>query len=92
MTTINDQYTATVYTRPGCMKCRATIRAISRMGIPVTVAQLDESPQAIKTMQANGWQTLPLVEVTAPDGEVMRWADMRKDDIDALAYLVKENA
>ena len=92
MTTIHGQYAATVYTRPGCMKCRATIRAISRMGIPVTVEQLDESPQAIKTMQTNGWQTLPLVEVTAPDGEIFRWADMRKDNIDALAYLVKENA
>ena len=92
MTTINDQYTATVYTRPGCMKCRATIRAINRMGIPVTVAQLDESPQALDVMITNGWTTLPLVEVVAPDGEIFRWADMRKDDIDALAYLVKENA
>lgn len=89
---MNNQYEATVYTRPGCMKCHATIRALQKIGISVTVEQLEDNPKAIETMQTNGWQTLPLVEVVASDGEIFRWADMRKDDIDALAYLAKENA
>lgn len=92
MTNTNGQYTATVYTRPGCMKCKQTIRAITRMGIPVTVAQLDESPHALDVMITNGWTTLPLVEVTDPAGEVMHWSDMSTSNLDALKYLTKAAA
>ncbi|MFS0077757.1 glutaredoxin domain-containing protein [Corynebacterium striatum] len=37
-------YQAFVYSRPGCMKCRATTRALTNMGVDVTVLQLDEHP------------------------------------------------
>lgn len=78
MTATNDQYTATVYTRPGCIKCRATKRALENMGVEVTMA-------------TNGWAELPLVEVHGPD-ETFTWAGMKSDNLRALEYLVKEAA
>ncbi|MGV3071499.1 glutaredoxin domain-containing protein [Corynebacterium phoceense] len=88
---MTNQYTATVYTRPGCMKCRATIRAISRMGIPVTVAPIDDDQRALGIMADHGWAELPLVEVHGP-GETFTWAGMNSSNLRALEYLMKEAA
>lgn len=85
-----SSYSATVYSRPGCMKCRATARKITKLGVPVEVLQLDDHPDKQDLMRAEGWSSLPLVEVVTPEGETCRWSDMSTDDLDALAYVVKE--
>ena len=44
MTPIN----ATVYTRPHCMRCKATIKSLTNMGAVVSVRQLDNHPNKIE--------------------------------------------
>lgn len=85
-------YQAFVYSRPGCMKCRATARALTNMGVDVTVRQLDEHPFKRELMENHGWQELPLVELHGPNGDVMRWAGMSSRDLAAAKYLTRESA
>ena len=85
-------YQAFVYSRPGCMKCRATAHALTNMGVDVTVRQLDGHPFKRELMENHGWQELPLVELHGPDGDVMRWAGMSSRDLEAAKYLTKESA
>ena len=70
------------------MKCRATMKAISSMGIPVEEKQLDDFPEKQDLMLENKWFELPLVEVQLPD-ELVRWAGMSTENLDALKYLSK---
>lgn len=79
---------ATVYSRPGCMKCRATYRKIQAMGIPVAMKPLDDHPDRIDLMHSQGWMELPLVEVIV-DGEEFTWAGMSQENLDALDYVVR---
>ncbi|MFR9681596.1 glutaredoxin domain-containing protein [Corynebacterium striatum] len=89
---MTNQYEATVYTRPGCMKCRATELALIKMGVPVTTTRIDNDARALGIMADHGWQELPLVELHGPDGDVMRWAGMSSRDLAAAKYLTRESA
>lgn len=82
-------YRAAVYTRPGCMKCRATRRALERMGVEVTMSPIDDDERALGVMAKEGWQELPLVEVTTPEGETLRWAGLPVGALEAMQWLVK---
>lgn len=84
-------YSAVVYSRPGCMKCRATQKALVKMGVPVEVPQIDEHLDKVELMQEEGWLELPLVEVTMPEG-LVRWAGMSAENLNALKYLVSERS
>ncbi|WP_312099023.1 glutaredoxin domain-containing protein [Corynebacterium dentalis] len=85
-------YTATVYTRPGCMKCRATTRKLQQLGVFVTEEQLDDHPDKIQLMRDEERTALPLVEVVDPSGELFRWSDMSTTDLDALAFVITNAA
>lgn len=84
-----SQYSATVWTRPGCMKCRATQRALTNLGVPVTMKPIDNDERALGIMADHGWAELPLVEVHGPD-ETFTWAGMQSNNLRALEYLVTE--
>lgn len=86
MTNHPSDITATVFTRAGCMKCRVTYRKLESLGIPVAMEPLDDHPDRISHMRAQGWAELPLVEVII-DGEPHIWAGMSQDNLDALGYL-----
>ncbi|WP_268988732.1 glutaredoxin domain-containing protein [Corynebacterium glutamicum] len=80
-----------MYSRPGCMKCRATCKALTKMGVEVMSPQIDEHPEKVELMRSEGWLELPLVEVSTPDG-VVRWAGMATENLNALKYLVSERS
>lgn len=86
-----SKFSAIVYSRPRCMKCRATMKALISMGVPVKELPLDDFPEKQDLMRQEGWMELPLVEVQLPD-DVVRWAGMSSDDLDALRYLVRSAA
>ncbi|MEJ6549857.1 glutaredoxin domain-containing protein [Corynebacterium sp. USCH3] len=81
-------YHATVYSAPGCQRCRITSLQLQKMGVETTTVQISDHPDKAADMRARGELTLPLVEVTGDDGERFRWTDMRKDNLDALKALV----
>lgn len=82
------KYTATVYSAPGCQRCRITALQLEKMGVDTTTVQIADHPDKAAEMRSREELTLPLVEVDGPDGEHFRWTDMRKESLDSLKYLV----
>ncbi len=72
--------TVTVYTKPSCVQCNATYRALDAKGIDYEVRDLTEDPAALERMKSLGYLQAPVVVV---DEE--HWSGFRPDKIDELA-------
>ena len=70
----------TVYTKPQCVQCRATKRALAKQGLEYTEVDLTLDEEALNTVKALGYQQAPVVFA---DGD--HWGGFRPDKIKALA-------
>ncbi|WP_166986215.1 glutaredoxin-like protein NrdH [Canibacter zhoujuaniae] len=70
----------TVYTKPSCVQCTATYRALDSKGIEYEVVDLSQDETALETVKELGYMQAPVV-VTDED----HWSGFRPDKIDALA-------
>ena len=70
----------TVYTKPQCVQCGATIKALDKAGISYQLIDLAEDAEARDYVMALGYLQAPVV-VTDHD----HWAGFRPDRIKALA-------
>ena len=70
----------TVYTKPSCVQCNATYRALDAKGIEYEVHDLSEDPTALEMVKALGYLQAPVV---IADGE--HWGGFRPDKITELA-------
>ncbi len=70
----------TVYTKPACVQCNATYKALDKQGLAYDVVDISESAEARDYVMALGYLQAPVVVV---DGE--HWSGFRPDRIKALA-------
>lgn len=70
----------TVYTKPGCVQCNATFRALDSKAIDYQVIDLSEDAHALETIKAMGYMQAPVI--VADDDH---WSGFRPDRIDAVA-------
>jgi len=70
----------TVYTKPSCVQCNATYRALDAKGIEYQVTDLSQDADALEQVKALGYMQAPVV-VTDED----HWSGFRPDKIDELA-------
>ena len=70
----------TVYTKPSCVQCTATYRALDSKGIEYEVLDLSQDPTALEQVKALGYLQAPVV-ITDED----HWSGFRPDKIDELA-------
>ena len=70
----------TVYSKPNCVQCNATYRALNKQGLSYEVVDLTLDTEALQTVKALGYQQAPVVFT---DGD--HWAGFRPDKIKALA-------
>lgn len=70
----------TVYTKPACVQCHATYKALDRQGIAYDVVDITEVPEAREYVMALGYQQAPVV--VAGDAH---WSGFRPDRIKDLA-------
>jgi len=70
----------TVYTKPSCVQCNATYRALDAKGIEYEIHDLSEDATALEQVKALGYMPAPVV-VTDED----HWSGFRPDKIDELA-------
>ncbi|SFA79706.1 ribonucleoside-diphosphate reductase class Ib glutaredoxin subunit [Poseidonocella pacifica] len=70
----------TVYSKPACVQCTATTRALDAKGVPYEVIDLTEDAEAMARVQDLGYRQAPVVVA----GEI-HWAGFRPDMIGALA-------
>ena len=73
----------TVYTKPACMQCNATKKALDRAGLTYTTVDINMDDEARDYVLALGHLSAPVVEV---DGET--WSGFRPERIKALAAKV----
>ncbi|MDJ0376825.1 glutaredoxin-like protein NrdH [Cryobacterium sp. PH31-L1] len=70
----------TVYTKPSCVQCTATYRALDNKGIEYEVLDLSVDENALEAVKALGYLQAPVV---ITDEE--HWSGFRPDKINALA-------
>lgn len=70
----------TVYSKPSCVQCNATYRALAKKGIDYSVVDVTEDQAAYEHVVSLGYQQVPVVE-TGED----HWSGYRPDMISQLA-------
>ncbi|MTL15732.1 glutaredoxin-like protein NrdH [Nocardia seriolae] len=75
--------TITVYTKPACVQCNATYRALDKAGVDYSVIDISENPEARDYVMALGYLQAPVV-VAGDD----HWSGFRPDRIKSLADAV----
>lgn len=70
----------TVYSKPACVQCTATTRALDRQGIPYQIVDVSVDADAYQLVQGLGYRQVPVVIA----GE-QHWAGFRPDMISTLA-------
>ena len=70
----------TVYTKPRCVQCTATYRALDKKGIPYNSVDIYEDADALDRLKALGYQQAPVVD--SPIGD---WSGFNPGKIDELA-------
>ena len=69
----------TVYTKPSCVQCNATYRALDRQGLAYEIVDLTQDEAALQKGRDLGYQQAPIV-VAGDD----HWSGFRPDKISAL--------
>lgn len=70
----------TVYSKPFCVQCTATYRALDKAGLTYEIIDITEDDEALRLVTALGHQQAPVVV----DGD-HSWAGFRPDLIQAAA-------
>lgn len=69
----------TVYSKPLCVQCDATKRALNKAGVAYDVVDITEDAEALATIKGMGYLQAPVV-ITSED----HWSGFRPDKIKAL--------
>ena len=72
--------TVTVYTKPACVQCNATYRALDKKGITYQSVDISLDPAALERVRSMGYLQAPVV-VTDND----HWSGFRPDKIAAIS-------
>lgn len=71
--------TTTIYSRPGCIQCRATTREFDKHQLPYTLIDISTDDEARQYLTSLGFTAVPAVIAGT-----RRWAGHRPDRILAL--------
>ena len=72
--------TITVYTKPACVQCNATYKALDKEGLDYEIVDITEVPEARDYVMALGYLQAPVV---VAGGE--HWSGFRPDRIRAIS-------
>lgn len=72
--------TVTVYSKPACVQCTATYRALDAQGIDYEIFDVTADDKALATVKELGYMQAPVV-VTGED----HWSGFRPDKISSIA-------
>lgn len=73
----------TVYSKPSCVQCTATYRALDNRGLEYSVVDISTDDQALERVKQLGYQQAPIV---VTDHE--HWSGFRPDKISELEAAV----
>lgn len=75
----------TVYTKPACVQCNATYRALDKKGIIYNSVDISQDEEALERLRALGYQQAPVVETPTDN-----WSGFRPDKIEELAQQLSQ--
>ncbi|WP_242608099.1 glutaredoxin domain-containing protein [Xylanimonas ulmi] len=67
----------TVLSKPGCVQCDATARALTKKGVALVKVDVSDDAEALELARGLGYLQVPVV--VTPDGE--HWSGFRPDRI-----------
>lgn len=71
--------TVTVYSKPACVQCNATVRALDKKGIEYSVVDMSQDMDALERVRALGYMQAPVVMAGSD-----HWSGFRPDKIASL--------
>ncbi|MGK2349075.1 glutaredoxin-like protein NrdH [Actinomyces sp. W5033] len=74
----------TVYSKPNCVQCNATYRALDKAGLDYSTVDLSVDAEALAQVKSLGYAQAPVV-VAGSD----HWSGFRPDKIKSLAAAVE---
>lgn len=77
---MSENTTITVYSKPACVQCRATYKALDKVGLSYEIIDISADSEARDHVMALGYLQAPVV--VAGDGH---WSGFRPDRIKKLA-------
>lgn len=69
----------TVYSKPSCVQCNATCRALDKKGVEYQTIDISQNAEALEYVRSLGYVQAPVV-VTGQD----HWSGFRPDKIESL--------
>jgi glutaredoxin-like protein NrdH len=83
----------TVYTKPACVQCNATYRALDKKGIAYQTVDISKDEAALERLKALGHMQAPVVEHVDNEGALVdHWTGFRPDKIEELALATTVSA
>jgi len=77
-----------VYTKPACVQCTATYRALDKKGVSYRSIDISQDEAALDRLKALGHMQAPVVEHLDDEGSLVdHWTGFRPDKIEELALL-----
>lgn len=77
---MSENTTITVYTKPACVQCNATYKALDKVGLSYEIVDISQDAEARDHVMALGYLQAPVV-VAGDD----HWSGFRPDRIKKLA-------
>lgn len=86
----------TLYSKPNCVQCTATKRALDKADLPYEVIDITQDALAYRKILALGFMQAPVVETSLPVNDTQQrgeptviyfWSGFRPDLIDQLAEI-----
>ena len=77
---MTQPHAVAVYTKPGCMPCRATKNRLDRNGTAYTLVDVTEDPGALDDIVGLGYQQVPVVVTDTGT----HWSGFQPTMLDAL--------
>lgn len=77
---MGETTTITVYTKPACVQCHTTFKALDKAGLPYEIVDIAENSEARDYVMSLGYLQAPVV-VAGDD----HWSGFRPDRIKKLA-------
>ncbi|WP_277051059.1 glutaredoxin-like protein NrdH [Ruania albidiflava] len=78
--------TITVFSKPACVQCDATYRALKKHGLDYEVVDISTDAEALESVKALGYQQAPVVFAGGD-----HWSGFRPDKIKALAAVAADS-
>lgn len=73
----------TIYSKPNCVQCKATYRAMDKTGVPYNVVDMSQDEQALAAVKELGYRGAPVTIVSYGDPETdLHWHGFHPTNID----------